>query len=43
VLEVLIGQGLLQESETGVGDGETTVELSTGDVDIEGLLKRNKD
>lgn len=43
VLELLIGQGLLQESETGVGDGETTVELSTGDVDIEGLLKRNKD
>lgn len=38
VLELLIGQGLLQESETGVGDGETTVELSTGDVDVEGLL-----
>ena len=38
VLELLIGQGLLQESEAGVGDGETTVELSTGDVDVEGLL-----
>lgn len=37
VFELFIVERLLQESQTGVGDGETTVELSTGDVDIDGL------
>lgn len=37
VLELLVGQGLLQKGETGVGDGETAVELAAGNVDIEGL------
>ena len=32
VLELLLGQGLLQESETGVGYRETAVELATGGV-----------
>lgn len=38
VLELLLGQGLLQEGETGVGDGETTVELATGGVGKQRLL-----
>lgn len=37
VLELLLGQGLLQEGETGVGDRETTVQLATGGVDEERL------
>jgi hypothetical protein len=42
VLELFIGQGLLQERKTGVGNGETAVELSAGDIDIEGLDVRAK-
>jgi hypothetical protein len=37
VLELLVGQGLLQEGETGVGYGQTAVELATGDIDVQGL------
>jgi hypothetical protein len=37
VLELLLGQGLFQESETGVGDREAAVQLATGNVDIKGL------
>ena len=37
MLELLIAQGLLEESQTGVGDREATVQLATGNVDIEGL------
>jgi hypothetical protein len=39
VLELLVGQGLLQEGEAGVGHGKTAVELATGDIDIQGLEK----
>lgn len=38
VFELFLGQGLLQKSQAGVGTGKTTVQLSTGNVDIEGLL-----
>jgi hypothetical protein len=38
VLELLLGQGLLQEGETGVGDRETAVELATGGVGKQRLL-----
>jgi hypothetical protein len=38
VLELLLGQGLLQEGETGVGDRETAVELATGGVREQRLL-----
>jgi len=37
VFELFIVERLLHESQTGVGDGETTVELPTGDVDIDRL------
>ena len=37
VLELLIGQGLLEEGETGVGDGKTAVELATRSVGEERL------
>jgi hypothetical protein len=37
MLELLIAQGLFEESQTGVGDREATVQLATGNVDIEGL------
>lgn len=37
MLELLLGQGLLQEGETGVGDRETTVQLAAGGVDEERL------
>ena len=39
VFELFLGQGLLQKSQAGVGTGKTTVQLSTGNVDIEGLLE----
>jgi hypothetical protein len=38
VLELLLGQGLLQEGETGVGYREATVELATGGVGKQRLL-----
>jgi hypothetical protein len=38
VLELLLGQGLLKEGETGVGDGETTVKLATRGVDKQRLF-----
>lgn len=37
VLELLLGQGLLQEGETGVGDRETTVQLAAWGVGEERL------
>lgn len=37
VFELFIVERLLQKSQTGVGNGETTVQFSTGDVDIDGL------
>lgn len=37
VLELLVGQGLLQESKAGIRDREATVELTAGNIDIEGL------
>lgn len=37
VLELLVGQGLIQEGESGVGDGEATVELSAGDIGVQRL------
>lgn len=37
MFELLIGQGLLQKSEAGVGDRETTIELSAGNIDIQRL------
>jgi hypothetical protein len=41
VLELLIVQGLPpKESDTGVWAGETAVELSAGDIDVEGLSQR---
>ena len=40
MFELFIVEGLLQESQTGVRDGETTVQLSTGDVDIDGLAEK---
>jgi hypothetical protein len=37
MLELLIAQGLLEESQTGVGDREATVQLATRNIGIEGL------
>lgn len=37
VLELLLGQGLLQESKAGVRDRETTVKLTAGNIDVERL------
>jgi hypothetical protein len=37
VLELLLGQGLLQEGETGVGNRETTFQPAAGGVDEERL------
>jgi hypothetical protein len=37
VLELLVGQGLLQEGKSGVGDREATVQLSAGNIGVERL------
>jgi hypothetical protein len=37
VLELLIGQGLLQEGESGVGDREAAVQLPSWDIGVQGL------
>lgn len=37
VLELLFGQGLLQEGEAGIGDGEAAVELAARNIDVQGL------
>jgi hypothetical protein len=41
VLELLSAQGLLEQSDTGIGDREATIELATGDVDINGLFSQD--
>lgn len=41
MLELLFGQGLLQESKAGIRDREATVELTAGNIDIEGLSSTN--
>lgn len=35
---MLLGQGLLEESDTGIRDREATVELATGNINIDGLF-----
>lgn len=40
ILELLFGQGLLQEGDTGIGAGKTAVQLAAGDIDVEVLCAR---
>lgn len=42
VLELFIVEGLLEKSQTGIGNGETAIQLSTGGIDIDGLRNRKK-
>ena len=42
MLKLLIGQGLLEDGETGIGDGETAVELAARNVCVDGLPRREK-
>ena len=37
MFELLVCQGLLEEREPAIGNGETTVEFTAGDIDIECL------
>lgn len=40
VLELFIVEGLLEKSQTGIGNRETAIQLSTRDIDIDGLKNK---